>query len=110
MDELSDEPIVDAATDRDYWIVNPRPDRRPPTTVGPPSRTVDEMLTMVSAGRGMAITSSSVAENNGSSQLSFVPISDLEAATVLLARNSRDRRPAVAALFRAIVDATAPAA
>jgi DNA-binding transcriptional LysR family regulator len=105
MRDLSDEPIVDAASDRDYWIVNPRPDRRTPFVVGPPARTVDEMLTMVSAGRGMAITSASVAENNGNSQLSFVPITDLDAATVVLARNSRDRRPAVAALFRAIAEA-----
>lgn len=105
MADLSQEPIVDAASDRDYWIVNPRPDRRPPIAIGPPARTVDEMLTMVSAGRGMAITSSSVAENNGNSELSFVPIADLDAATVLLARNARDRRPAVAALFRAIADA-----
>ena len=105
MRDLADEPIVDAASDRDYWIVNPRPDRSSPRTVGPPARTVDEMLTMVSAGRGMAITSSSVAENNGNSELSFVTISDLQAATVLLAKNSRDRRPAAAALFRAITEA-----
>ena len=105
MADLADEPIIDAAGDRDYWIVNPRPDRRTPITVGPPARTVDDMLTMVSAGRGMAITSASVAENNGHSELTFVPITDLEAATVVLARDGRDRRPAVAAVFRAIVDA-----
>lgn len=104
MADLADEPIIDAAGDRDYWIVNPRPDGRAPIAVGPPARTVDDMLTMVLAGRGMAITSASVAENNGHSQLTFVPITDLETATVVLARDARDRRPAIAAVFRAIVD------
>ena len=100
MRELDDEPIMDAASDRDYWIVNPRPSGRMPVTVGPPARTVDEMLAFVSAGRGMAITSASVADKNSSADLSFVPIDDLDPATVFLVRHRSDRRPHMRALFQ----------
>ncbi|GAB3535152.1 LysR family transcriptional regulator [Arthrobacter tecti] len=98
MADLVDEPIIDAASDRDYWLVNPRPNNRAPEVVGPPARNVDEMLAFVSAGRGMAITSSSVAASNGSTDLAFVAISDVEAATVYLATNKSDERPEIAAM------------
>lgn len=96
MADLTGEPIIDAAYDRDYWLVDPRPDDSRPTTVGPPARTVDEMLAFVSAGRGMAITSSSVAETSGSDELAFVPIADLEAAVVYFMSRIADPRPEVA--------------
>jgi DNA-binding transcriptional LysR family regulator len=99
MADLADEPIIDAASDRDYWIVSPRPTGRLPIAVGPPARTAEEMLTFVSLGRGMAITSSSVAERQGSADLAFVPIIDIDSAMVYLAMNASDRRPEVAALF-----------
>lgn len=104
MDDLEDEPILDAASDRDYWIVNPRPTGRMPVTVGPPARTVDEMLAFVSAGRGMAITSSTVAEKHHWPDLSFVPIADLEPATVLLATLKSERRPEVLQLLQSFSD------
>ena len=94
-DDLRDEPIIDAASDRDYWLVNPRPDGSRPVTVGPAARTVDEMLALVSAGRGMAITSSSVAERYQSSDLAFVPIVNLDAGMLYLARDANDHRPQV---------------
>jgi DNA-binding transcriptional LysR family regulator len=99
MADLADEPIIDAGSDRDYWIVNPRPDGRTPNAVAPAARTVDEMLAFVSAGRGMAITTTSVAERNASTDLVFVPIRDIEAATVFLAANRADRRPELAAII-----------
>jgi DNA-binding transcriptional LysR family regulator len=104
MDDLEDEPILDAASDRDYWIVNPRPTGRMPVTVGPPARTVDEMLAFVSAGRGMAITSSTVAEKHHWPDLRFVPIADLEPATVLLATLKSERRPEVLQLLQSFSD------
>lgn len=104
MDDLDDEPILDAASDRDYWIVNPRPSGRTPITVGPPARTVDEMLTFVSAGRGMAITSSTVAEKHHWPGLRFVPIADLEPATVLLATLKSEMRPEVLQLLQSFAD------
>jgi DNA-binding transcriptional LysR family regulator len=100
--ELDDEPIIDAASDRDYWIVNPRPGRRAPRTVGPPARTVEEMMAFVTAGRGMAITSMSVAQAHGGAELSFVPIVDLDDVALVLVGNAQDRRPAVSALLSAM--------
>lgn len=100
--ELDDEPIIDAASDRDYWIVNPRPGRRTPRTVGPAARTVEEMMAFVTAGRGMAITSMSVAQAHGGAELSFVPIVDLDDVALVLVGNAQDRRPAVSALLSAM--------
>lgn len=104
MADLDDEPILDAASDRDYWIVNPRPTGKKPVTVGPPARTVDEMLAFVSAGRGMAITSSTVAEKHHWPELSFVPIADLEPATVLLATLKSEQRSEVLQLLESFSD------
>lgn len=98
IDDLIDEPIIDAASDRDYWIVNPRPGGGQPITVGPPARTVDEMLAFVAARRGMAITSSSVADRYESPDLAFVPIVNLDAGMLYLARLQSDGRPEVAAM------------
>jgi DNA-binding transcriptional LysR family regulator len=102
MADLADEPIIDAASDRAYWLVDPRPDGSAPAVVGPAARTVEEMLAFVSAGRGMAITSHSVAETSRSEELAFVPIRDLESATVHLATRLGDRRGEVAATRRAV--------
>jgi len=110
MADLADEPIIDAGSDRDYWIVNPRPDGSVPNAVGPAARTVDEMLAFVSAGRGMAITTTSVAERNGSPDLVFLPIRDIEPATVFLAVNRVDRRPELAAIIERTTAAAAAAA
>jgi DNA-binding transcriptional LysR family regulator len=98
IDDLIDEPIIDAASDRDYWIVNPRPGGGQAVTVGPPARTVDEMLAFVAAGRGMAITSSSVADRYESPDLAFVPIVNLDAGMLYLASLQSDSRPEVAAM------------
>lgn len=107
MEDLDEEPILDAASDRDYWIVNPRPTGRAPITVGPPARTVDEMLAFVSAGRGMAITSSTVAEKHHWPELRFVPIADLEPATVLLATLKSELRSEVLQLLESFSDMAA---
>ncbi|WP_197381727.1 LysR family transcriptional regulator [Mycolicibacterium mengxianglii] len=100
--ELDAEPIVDAASDRDYWIVNPRPSRRAPRTVGPPARTVEEMMAFVTAGRGMAITSLTVAHAHGGAELSFVPIADLDDVALIIVGNAHDERPGVCALLAAM--------
>ena len=105
MADLADEPIIDAATDRAYWIVDPRPDDSTPNVVGPAARTVDEMLAFVSHGRGMAITSSAVAATNGSQDLVFIPISDLQPAVLYLLTRADDERPWVAAARDVIVEA-----
>jgi DNA-binding transcriptional LysR family regulator len=103
MRDLAEEPIIDAASDRAYWIVDPRPDQSTPHTVGPPARTVDEMLTLVSTGKGMAITSSTVAATNRSDELAFIPITDLDAAVLYLVTRADDRRPEVIAVRDRVV-------
>jgi DNA-binding transcriptional LysR family regulator len=103
--DLADEPIIDAATDRAYWIVTPRPDGSTPKVVGPPARTVEEMLAFVSHGSGMAITSSTVAATNGSDELAFVPIRDLEPTVVHVMTRADDQRPEVAGAIRVILAA-----
>jgi DNA-binding transcriptional LysR family regulator len=109
MADLADEPIIDAATERAYWIVDPRPDGSTPKVVGPAARTVDEMLAFVSHGRGMAITSSAVAATNGSPDLVFVPISDLQPAVLYLLTRADDERPWIAAARDVIVAASGEA-
>jgi DNA-binding transcriptional LysR family regulator len=96
--DLADEPIIDAATDRAYWIVDPRPDGSTPRSVGPPARSVGEMLAFVSAGRGMAITTSTVAVSNQSDDVVFVPIRDLDAASIYLVTRAADDRPLLTAV------------
>ncbi|PZE73451.1 hypothetical protein DEI82_13935 [Curtobacterium sp. MCBD17_019] len=90
--DLDDEPIVDAASDRDFWIAAARPDGRAPVVVGPPARTVEEMLAQVAAGRGMAFTSTTVAENAGGTGLAFVRMVGLPAVTVAMVRRRDDDR------------------
>jgi DNA-binding transcriptional LysR family regulator len=90
--DLRGEPIIDAASDREFWLVIPRPGYPTPPIVRPAARTVEEMLASVSAGRGMAITSTTVAENNGSSALAFVPIDDLEPVQFVIAKARDDSR------------------
>lgn len=100
--DLENEPILDASSDRDFWIANPRPGYPMPPIVGPPARTVEEMMALVSAGRGMAITSAAVADNHGSSGLAFVTIIDLEPVTFALARLRGDLRSHVMEFARLI--------
>jgi DNA-binding transcriptional LysR family regulator len=95
LDDLAEEPVVDAASDRDYWLAVPRPDGSVPVVVGPPARNAEEMLAQVVAGRGLAFTSSSVAENSGSSGVAFVPVRDLSPVVVALVHRSEETDAAV---------------
>ena len=54
---------------------------------------------MVSAGQGMAITSSTVAATNRSDELAFVPITDLDAAVIYLVARPDDHRWPVEEVF-----------
>lgn len=98
--ELNDEPIIDADNDRDYWIVNPRPNGKEPKTVGPRASKVDEMLTFVSMGMGMAITCSGVAEKNQLPDLRFIPITDLEPSMIYFVRPHSKSNHAKDRLYR----------
>ena len=99
--ELDDEPILDAGSDRETWLVQPRPSGALPVVVGPPAQTVEEMLAVVASGRAMAITSEAVAAAHQSADLAFVPLADLEPLRLLLLALADDERPAVADLLAA---------
>lgn len=102
MADLAGEPIIDAVSRRDYWIVNPRPDGSHPTVVGPPASTVEEMLELVAAGRGMAISTVSLSEIYPRPDLCFILIEDLEPVTYGLAFREDENRTVVAALVASI--------
>ncbi|WP_432511323.1 LysR family transcriptional regulator [Kineococcus sp. SYSU DK001] len=97
--DLDDEPIVDAGSDRDVWLVDPRPSGAAPVVVGPPATTVEEMLAVVATGRAMAITSAAVASAHRSDDIAFVRLRGLEPLRLLLVALADDERPAVADLL-----------
>jgi len=106
--ELAQDTVIDAASDRSFWIVSPRPDGVEPVVVGPPASTVEEMLALVAAGRGIAFTSATVAENSGGTELAFLPVEDLSPVSVAIVRRAEDRRPAVLDLMTRLQRAWPP--
>ncbi|PRY12913.1 LysR family transcriptional regulator [Kineococcus rhizosphaerae] len=97
--DLDAEPIVDAGSERDVWLVDPRPSGAVPVVVGPAATTVEEMLAVVATGRAMAITSEAVASAHRSDDLVFVPLRDLEPLRLHLVALADDARASVQALL-----------
>lgn len=97
--DLDDVPIVDAATDRGVWLVDPRPSGAVPLVVGPPATTVEEMLAVVASGQAMAITSATVAAAHRSDDLAYVRLTGLPPLRLVLLALGDDERPAVADLL-----------
>jgi DNA-binding transcriptional LysR family regulator len=104
--QLAAEPILDPGFDpgpagmRDFWLGLPRPTSAPlGPVVAPPAHTVEEMNNFVAAGRGMAITSRVVAEQNARSDVVFREIVDLQPVEVGIARLADDDRPRVLAVY-----------
>lgn len=102
MADIAREPILDAGSDRDVWLVDPRPTGPMPPVLGPAAQTVEEMLAVVASGRAMAITSDAVAEAHRSADLSFVPITDLAPLRLVLLALADDEREAVDLLLTAV--------
>jgi DNA-binding transcriptional LysR family regulator len=109
VEDLAEEPILDAGSDRATWLVEPRPGARTPPVVGPAVHTVEEMLALVAAGRGMAITSSAVAEGHRTPDLAFVPLTGLPPLALVLLASEEDTRSAVAAVLDALPAPRCPA-
>ncbi|GAA4157060.1 LysR family transcriptional regulator [Leifsonia shinshuensis] len=111
IDETRDETFV-AVSGGDpraiaWWLVDPRPDGSHPR-VGPVAQDIDGILALVGAGMGVNIAAASAATHYRRSELAFVPIEDIEPATILLC--TRRRRDPVVAAFVAVVEAEARAA
>lgn len=108
IDETNDETFIavsggDPAT-LAWWLVDPRPDGSHPK-VGPVAQDIDGILELCAAGVGVNIAAASAASHYQRSELAFIPIDDIEPATVLLCTRAH-REPAVAAFVR-IVEAEA---
>ncbi|WP_062297800.1 LysR family transcriptional regulator [Demequina maris] len=108
IDEVRDETFVAVSGDHAdaiaWWTVDPRPDGSHPR-LGPRADDIEGLLELVSAGMGVNIAAASAAAHYPRADLAFVPIDDIEPATILLCTRRR-REPTVAA-FAEIAQAEA---
>lgn len=97
-DEIAGERFLPSATGSpewiDYWLVNPRPDGSR-ARVGPSISSVEEMLDYCAAGRGVAVTATSVSHFYAHPGVRFVEIVDLPHTHVLLAARKDNTDPLV---------------
>ena len=77
-----------------WWIVDPRPDGSRPRR-GPTADSVDGLFELVAAGAGVNIAGQSASRQYRRDELSFVPISDIEPATIVLCSLSDSPNPMV---------------
>jgi DNA-binding transcriptional LysR family regulator len=89
-----------------WWIVDPRPDGSHPKR-GPVADDIEGLLELVAAGVGVNIAAASAATHYGRDGITFVPIDDIEPATILLCSLARPANPAVG-IFEAIATELAP--
>ncbi|WP_062385538.1 LysR family transcriptional regulator [Demequina iriomotensis] len=108
IDEVRDETFVAVSGDQSeaiaWWTVDPRPDGSHPQ-LGPRADDIEGLLELVSAGMGVNIAAASAAAHYPRADLAFVPIGDIEPATILLC--TRRRREPVVAAFEVIAQAEA---
>ncbi|MCW2844554.1 MAG: transcriptional regulator, LysR family [Nocardioides sp.] len=107
--DLATEPVLDPGyanvpeMHRDFWLGEPRPLEGPgPHVVPLEVRTVEEMCACVAAGKGLAITSATVAGSYARPDLVFLPVTDLEPVDVGIARLRDEHRREVLETFEAI--------
>ena len=85
--ETSDEIFVSVAGGVpevvDWWIVDPRPDGSRPKR-GPTADSVEGLLELVAAGAGVNIAGQSASRHYRRDELAFIPITDIEPATIVL--------------------------
>ncbi|MHC5794791.1 LysR family transcriptional regulator [Lacisediminihabitans sp. FW035] len=102
--ETSEETFVAAsggdAVAVDWWLVDPRPDGSRPRR-GPVADDIDGLLELCAAGVGVNIAAASAATHYRRDDLAFVPIVDIEPATIILCTLVRPLTPA-AQQFEAI--------
>ena len=90
----------------DWWLVDPRPDGSRPRR-GPTADSVDGLFELVAAGAGVNIAGQSASRQYRRDELAFVPISDIEPATIVLCSLSDSPNPMVKT-FRETAQALSP--
>ncbi|WP_251452649.1 LysR family transcriptional regulator [Microbacterium sp. Marseille-Q6648] len=95
----------------DWWLVDPRPDGSRPQR-GPTADSVEGLLELVAAGAGVNIAGQSASQHYRREELSFIPITDIEPATIVLCSLNDSPNPMVTAFretameLSPLVDAT----
>ena len=89
-----------------WWVVDPRPDGSHPRR-GPVADDIDGLLELCAAGVGVNIASASAASHYRRDELTFIPITDIEPATIMICSLLRPANPAVR-MFEAIAAELAP--
>ncbi|SIT83639.1 LysR family transcriptional regulator [Microbacterium sp. RU33B] len=77
-----------------WWIVDPRPDGTRPRR-GPTADSVDGLFELVAAGAGVNIAGQSASRQYRRDELAFIPVSDIEPATIVLCSLSDSPNPMV---------------
>lgn len=90
----------------DWWIVDPRPDGSRPVR-GLTADSAEGMFELVAAGAGVNIASLSASSLFGRDELVFIPITDIEPATIVLCSLNNPPNPLVDT-FRKTSKALAP--
>ena len=90
----------------DWWIVDPRPDGSRPQR-GPTADSVEGLLELVAAGAGVNIAGESASRHYRREELAFIPIHDIEPATIVLCSLTDSLNPMVDT-FRETAQALSP--
>ena len=108
--ETSDEVFLSASGGDpaivNWWIVDPRPDGSHPRR-GPVADDIDGLLELCAAGVGVNIASASASSHYRRDELRFIPITDIEPATIMICSLKRPANPAVR-VFESIAAELAP--
>ena len=102
IDDIAGDPVIDSNFNRDFWLVNPRPDGSAPVTVQPAPSSAEQLMDLVALGRGIAITARTVGEQYQRPGVVSVPIVDIDDAKLALIWSSDRAQPAVAELAKAL--------
>ncbi|QKJ20883.1 LysR family transcriptional regulator [Microbacterium hominis] len=78
----------------DWWLVDPRPDGSRAHR-GPTADSVEGLLELVAAGAGVNIAGESAAHHYRRAELAYLPITDIEPATIVLCTLADSRNPMV---------------
>jgi len=89
-----------------WWIVDPRPDGSRPMR-GPTADSVEGLLELVAAGAGVNIAGESASHHYRREELAFIPIDDIEPATIVLCSLTDARNPMVSR-FRETAQSLSP--